>query len=146
MFLGDLRNRKEFGLSELRVDLVGIVDGFDEVRAMATIAGHAHGQVLGMGKTRLSFVGDVAGQATFRVLCRAAMKSKNQLVGRRDLGVIAVRRLLGIGMHLARTVAGLAIHHRVVGGVAKSCVCCLAEFEELSFVARAATLASDVTI
>lgn len=146
MFLANLWNREEFSLCELRVHLLRIINRLHQMGAMATVAGNANRNMLRVSKAHLFPVRDVAGKTAFCILCRISMKAENQLGGRRDLRVVAVGCFFGVGVYLARTVAGFTIHDRVIGLIAETRVRRLPEFDEFGFMAGAAALAAHVAI
>jgi hypothetical protein len=110
-FVRKLRNLKEMRLGSREGALALVLNLFNEVRGMAAVAGDAFGGVLRMVEHGLLFAADVTRETAFRVFLCRAMKAEDQFIRGRSLCIIAVCRFFGVGMRLARSVAGFARHY-----------------------------------
>src|SRR5437867_9746025 len=75
---------------------------------MALLASHSVELVFGFIVQRLIVAGHMARQAPAGVLLRFSMEAKNQLLGSRDLLIVACRRFNGLNMSFAWPVAAFA--------------------------------------
>lgn len=112
------------------------------MRGVTLVAGNAVTHVLGVLEKILLFARRVAAEAVRGIFLGAALERKNGMLLQRfrDLGVIAVSGLHGVGMRLSRPVASFASLNVFLAREGDFGMAGFAEFEYLVFVARAAAL------